>query len=150
MNWPWKRLGRLVGKQEEARIVEAIRRAERGNRGEVMVHVERRCKGGDALARAAELFESLGLRRTAADTGVLLYVAVDDRRAAVFAGQGVYGAAKPDFWKGVVDAVVTGCRRGDLVTGLEGALERVGGLLFTAAPGEDVAGNELPDRVSQG
>ena len=135
---------------EEQRLVEAIRRAEQGHRGEVLVHLERRCEGGDALARAARLFDSLGLRRTAADTGVLLYVALEDRKTAVFAGRGVHGAAEPGFWKAVVDTVADGFRRQDAVGGLVAAVERIGGLLLTAAPGEDVAGNELPDRVSQG
>ena len=83
----WLRPGRVLSAAEETRLVAAIRRAEEANRGEVLVHVERRCPGGDALARAAKLFEKLGMRRTATDTGVLLYVAVKDHKAAVFAGQ---------------------------------------------------------------
>ncbi len=149
MDWPWKRAGRLLSEKDEARLVEAIGRAERGSRGEVGVHVERHCEGGDALRRATSLFETLGMGKTAAGTGVLLYVALEDRRAAVYAGPGIHGAADPDFWQTVVDAVAAGGRRGDMLSGLETALERVGGLLLTAAPGEDVAGNELPDRVSQ-
>jgi uncharacterized membrane protein len=149
MEWPWKNLGRLIGARDEARLLEAIRRAEQGSRGEVIVHVEHRCEGGDALARAARLYQTLGMHQTAADTGVLLYVAVKDRKAAVYAGQGIHGAAEPGFWQTVVDAVAAGCRRGALVAGLESALEHLGGLLRSAAPGEDLAGNELPDRVSQ-
>ena len=129
--------------------MEAIRRAEQGNRGEVLVHVERRCEGADALARSARLFDTLGMRRTAADTGVLLYVAVEDRKAAVFAGRGVHGAARPGFWQSGTDSVAEGFNRRDAVGGLVTAVELIGGLLLTAVPGEDVAGNELPDRVSQ-
>ena len=150
MNWPWQRKKRVLNASEEQRLVEAIRRAEKGHRGEVLVHVERRCEGGQALARAARLFDSLGMRRTAADTGVLLYVAVEDRQTAVFAGRGVHGAAQPEFWKSVVDTVADGFKRQDAMGGLEAAVERIGSLLLTVVPGEDVAGNELPDRVSQG
>jgi uncharacterized membrane protein len=150
MDWPWKRVRRVLSAQEEGRLVEAIRRAEQGNRGEVLVHVERHCKGGDALARSARLFDTLGMRRTAADTGVLLYVAVEDRKAAVFAGRGVHGAAQPGFWQSVTDTVAEGFKRQDAVGGLVAAVERIGQLLLQAVPGEDVAGNELPDRVSQG
>ena len=149
MRWPWQWVKRVLTPQEEARLVEAIRRAEQGNRGEVLVHVERRCVGGNALARAMALFEKL-VRQTAADTGVILYVAVEERKVAVFAGRGVRGAAMPGFWESVVEAVTEGLERGELVSGLEVAVERMGGLLRTVIPGEDVAGNELPDRVSQG
>ncbi|HEX5748260.1 MAG TPA: TPM domain-containing protein [Archangium sp.] len=138
-----------LSKTEEARLVAAIRRAEEGHRGEVVVRLERSCRGGEPLARAAQLFEELGMRRTAADTGVLLYVAVADRKAAVYAGQGVHGAAQPGFWQEVVDGLAQGFRAGTPVAGLETAIERIGGLLRTAVPGEDTRGNELPDVVSQ-
>lgn len=127
----------------------AIRRAEAGHRGEVLVHLEQRCGKLEALTRAARLFEKLGLRRTAEDTGVLLYVAVADHKVAVYAGRGVHGAALPGFWQEVVDEVAAGFRKGDAIAGLETAVERIGGLLRTAVPGEDARGNELPDRVSQ-
>ncbi|AKJ04777.1 TLP18.3/Psb32/MOLO-1 phosphatase superfamily protein [Archangium gephyra] len=138
-----------LSKTEEARLVAAIRRAEEGHRGEVVVRLERSCHGVEPLARAAQLFEELGMRRTAADTGVLLYVAVADRKAAVYAGQGVHGAAQPGFWQEVVDGLAQGFREGSPVVGLETAIERIGGLLRTAVPGEDARGNELPDVVSQ-
>ncbi len=137
-----------LSKEEEARLVAAIRRAEEGHRGEVVVRLERSCRG-EPLARAAQLFEELGMSRTAADTGVLLYVAVADRKAAVYAGQGVHGAAQPGFWQEVVDGLAQGFREGSPVGGLEAAIERIGGLLRTAVPGEDTRGNELPDVVSQ-
>jgi len=56
----------------------------------------------------------------------------------------------PGFRESVVEAVAEGSKRGEPVSGLEVAVERIGGLLRTVIPGEDVAGNELPDRVSQG
>ena len=148
-NWPWKRATWKLSEAEQARLVDAIRRAEEGHRGEVLVHLERRCREQDALKRAAQLFEKLGMRNTAADTGVLLYVAVEDRKAAVYAGQGIHGAALPGFWQEVVDAVATGFREGQPLPGLEKAVERIGGLLRTAVPGEDTAGNELPNVVNQ-
>ncbi|OJT22737.1 hypothetical protein BO221_23615 [Archangium sp. Cb G35] len=149
MDWSWIRPRWKLSKAEEARLVAAIRRAEEGHRGEVVVRLERSCRGGEPLARAAQLFEELGMRRTAADTGVLLYVAVADRKAAVYAGQGVHGAAQPGFWQEVVDGLAQGFREGAPVAGLETAIERIGGLLRTAVPGEDTRGNELPDVVSQ-
>ncbi|NMO18893.1 hypothetical protein HPC49_16610 [Pyxidicoccus fallax] len=48
--------------------MEALRRAEPEHRGEVLVHIERRCREVDALTRAARLFEELGMRETGADT----------------------------------------------------------------------------------
>ncbi len=148
MRWPLidpKPLSRA----EERRVVEAIARAERGHRGEIQVFIEARYPGVGPLSRAAELFDELGLGETADGTGVLLYVAAEDRRAAVWAGPGVFGAAAPDFWKEAIAEVATGYSQGDRAGGIARALERIGALLERAAPGEDRAGNELVDRVVQ-
>ncbi len=149
MSWFWGRPKRYLSRTEEDALVAAMERAEQGHRGEVRVHLERRCPGEDALARAGQLFEALEMRATSGDTGVLLYVAVEDRKAAVFAGAGVHGAARPGFWQEVVDAVAAGYRRGEAPQGLVEAVERIGGLLRTAVPGADASGNELPNVVSQ-
>jgi uncharacterized membrane protein len=133
----------------ERRAIEtAIADAERGHRGEIRVHVERRYPGDGPLQRAAALFSELGMERTQGGTGVLLYIAELDRKAAVFAGPGVYGAREPGFWRQVTDAVAEGHRSGDRIGGLRRALELVGAILREAAPGEDLAGDELPDRVT--
>jgi len=132
----------------EAAVVAAIKRAERGNRGEVRVHLEAAAPGGDALARAEALHRALGVHRTKDGTGVLLYVAVDDRRAAVYAGAGVFGARDPAFWQGVTDAVAAEAREGRLAAGIVAALDRVGEALREKVPGADRRGNELPDAVT--
>ncbi len=132
----------------EASVVAAIKRAERGNRGEVRVHLEASAPGGDAFGRARALFRALGVHATKGGTGVLLYVAVDDRKAAVFAGPGVHGAQAAGFWQGVTDAVAAGAREGSLARGIVEAVDRVGEALRRAVPGRDRDGNELPDAVT--
>ncbi|RKH32502.1 TPM domain-containing protein [Corallococcus praedator] len=150
MGWSWfRRRKRILGDAEESVLVDAIRRAEAGHRGEVRVHVERTSKGLHPLSRAAHLFEGLGMRHTTKDTGVLLYVAVEDRQVAVYAGRGVHGAALPGFWQEVATSVAQGFREDASLPALVTAVERIGALLRQAAPGADVAGNELPDAVSQ-
>lgn len=129
-------------------MIAAITRAERGNRGEVRVHLEARCPGSDPLARARGLFHALGVDRTKDGTGVLLYVAVDDRKVAVFAGHGVHGAQTPEFWKGVTDTVADGARKGSLTQGLVAGIDRIGEVLRVAAAGRDRHGNELPNSVT--
>lgn len=139
-----------LSRTDERRLVAAVGAAERGHRGEVRIHLERRYPGDGPRERAAELFDELAMTATRDGTGVLLYVAVDDRKAAVHAGPGIFGAAEPGFWKGVTDAVADGFRRGDATSGLLTALERVGALLREHAPGEDTAGNELTNELSIG
>lgn len=139
----------LIRADEDAQLVEAIRRAEQGTRGEVRVHLERRCPRTEPMERARELFARLGMHDTADATGVLLYVSLRPRAACVYAGEGVHGAAEPGFWDDVVERVARGFAEGRAAAGLVGAIDAIGELLRRAAPGEDRAGDELPDEVSR-
>lgn len=146
----WKRWAQkpYLDKEQEQAVVKAIGQAEEGNRGEVQVHLEAQTGGKDALERAREVFHTLGMDRTRDGTGVLLYVATADHKVAVFAGPGIHGAGKEGFWQEVTDTVAARFSADDPVGGLVGALEKIGALLREAAPGEDDAGNELPNRVT--
>ncbi|MCB9527165.1 MAG: TPM domain-containing protein [bacterium] len=132
---------------DERAVVAAITAAERGHPAEIRLHIERRCDG-DPLAQARRRFYELGMHRTRAGTGVLLYVALSARRAAVYAGPGVYPHIDPSAWQPIVDAVTAGYAQGTPAAGLCAALARVGELLRAAIPGDDPAGDELPDAVS--
>lgn len=140
---------RHLGSVDEKEVVQAIGEAEKGNRGEVRVHIEARCPGGDPLLRAAELFREQGMERTAEGTGVLLYVAKRDRLAAVYAGPGIHGAAEKEFWQETVNAVAEGFSAGEPARGIVLALDKIGSLLRATVPGDDRSGNELPDEVTQ-
>jgi uncharacterized membrane protein len=133
---------------QERLLTQAIAEAEEGNRGEIRVHVEAECPADDPVERAAALFEELGMSATEDDTGVLLYIATASRACAVFAGEGVVGAEEPAFWNEVAEAIALGFGRKDPVAGIEMALLRLGQLLRRVVPGEDAAGNELPDLVT--
>ncbi|MCA9537078.1 MAG: TPM domain-containing protein [Myxococcales bacterium] len=136
----------MFSELEEQRIVRAIANAERDNRGEVQVHVERRC-GGDPLARARALYRLAGLEGTTDDTAVLLYVASLGRVSAVYCGAGVHPRADASFWQGVSDQVAAGYRTGQPADGICAALDQIGALLRTLAPGSDTAGNERSDTL---
>jgi uncharacterized membrane protein len=106
----WRK--RHFSRDQEAELVDAIRRAEQGNRGEVRVHVEATCKT-EPLKRAEELFGSMCMDETSGDTGVLLYVATKSRKAAVWAGRGIHGAAADGVWQAAADAIAEGFRAGN-------------------------------------
>lgn len=138
---------RLSG-AERRDLQAAIAAAERGHRGEIRVHLEARYAGDGPLQRAEACFHELGMQRTRDGTGVLLYVAERDRKAAVFAGPGVYGARAPGFWRDVAAAVAEGYAADDRLGGLQRAVHMIGEILREAAPGADAAGDELPNLVT--
>ncbi len=135
---------------ERRALQDAIAAAERGHRGEIRVHIESRYPGDGPLGRAEALYQELGIGKTRDDTGVLLYIAERDHKAAVFAGSGVYGARKPALWKDIAAAVAEGYAAGDRLSGLVRALAMIGDILRETARGDDTAGDELPNQVTTG
>ena len=129
---------------DRTRIAEAIKKAEHGHRGEIVVHVEPSCLG-DPLKRAAKLFAKLGVDRTADGTGVLLYVAATPARAAIWAGRGISEGDRIATWKRVFEAI--GASHDDPATGILRAIEELGAVLREHVPGPDVHGDELANEV---
>jgi uncharacterized membrane protein len=139
----------LLHAADDARLLEAIARAEKGSRGEIRVHVEQRCPTANPLDRARDRFADLNMHATADGTGVLLYVALSPTLACVVAGEGIHGAANTGFWGDVPERVVRGLADGRPVEGLLDAIDRIGELLRrVVADDDDARGNELPDDVS--
>ncbi|HEY5933925.1 MAG TPA: TPM domain-containing protein [Kofleriaceae bacterium] len=133
----------VLSETDRTRITEAIRNAEAGHRGEIVVHVEPR-SWGDPLKRAAKLYRKLGVERTREGTGVLLYLATSTRGAAVWAGPGITGGDDPETWKPVFAALANP----DPITGICDAIAAAGAVLATHAAGADAHGNELGDGAS--
>ncbi|MCA1741061.1 MAG: TPM domain-containing protein, partial [Bacteroidales bacterium] len=82
--------------QQEA-IVRAIGEAEHATSGEIRVHIETSCKA-DVLDEAAWLFRKLGMHRTADRNGVLIYLALKERRFAIIGDTGINAMVPPGFW----------------------------------------------------
>jgi putative membrane protein len=107
------------------------------------------------LARVAErarhAFAENGLANTRRRTGILLFVALLERRVVVLADEGIDRALDPnESWQQVVDLAVDGLRRGsaaDAVNGLEAAVRRCGEILARHVPAPDRNPDELSNRV---
>lgn len=138
----------LLSPADQQRVVAAIRAAEQTTSGQIKVHVEARCRGGDAYHRAAELFHRLGLERTRARNGVLLYVAVRDRKFALIGDSGIHEEVGSAFWHEAVARMRTAFQSGDLGAGLVGAISAVGERLAKRFPHHAGDPNEIPDDIS--
>src|SRR4051812_48017955 len=84
---------------EQKRIVEAIRQAEKATSGEIRVHVEPHCANADPVQRAIEVFAHLGMHQTREQNGVLFYLAYTDRKFAVLGDKGIDAKVPGDFWE---------------------------------------------------
>lgn len=140
----------IFDKAGQARLVAAIGAAERATSGEIRVHVEDYSRA-DVLARTRYLFTRLGMHRTIARNGVLIYVAVKDHQVAIFGDEGIDAAVGHDFWEAEIALLIAHFKQGDYVGGLELAIEKVGEKLKVHFPhmGESDQ-NELSDEISMG
>lgn len=139
-----------ISEAEEIRVVEAIQEAESRTSGEIKVHLERFCKG-EALDRAKTIFHQLGLHQTERRNGVIVYVALDAKKAAIWGDEGLYGQTDPAFWTQEMDAMLEHFRKGDVAGGLIRAIEDIGSRLAELFPPDaDADPNELSDEVSYG
>jgi uncharacterized membrane protein len=125
-------LDRLLHPTDQARVLNAVKAAERLSSGEIKVHVEARCRGGDAPARAGELFRALGLQRTEKRNAVLIYLAVRDQLFALHADSGI--AADAAFFEGASRALANGLKRSAFGDGLVGAVQAIGHKLAARFP----------------
>jgi|SRR5690606_41729617 len=134
---------------EEAEIVQAIIAAERNTSGEIRVHIEPRATG-EHFNRAKELFHLLKMDNTREDNGVLLYVAVEDRKFVICGGRGIDRAVPEDFWDSTKEVIASHFKKGNFKQGIIAAIAKAGTELQAHFPWADDDTNELSDAISKG
>lgn len=134
---------------EERALEQAIEQVELRTSAEVRIHIERRCPG-EVMDRAAECFEALKMHETAARNGVLLYLAIKDRKFAVIGDVGIHQHVGDAFWDAVADAARPQLAAERWTDGLQAAAVAVGDALIEHFPiaSDDV--NELTNAISWG
>lgn len=100
-----------------------------------------------ANEQALQEFTGLGLHRTAAESGVLVFVSLFERRVIVLGDRGIDAKVGAEHWKKVDEAVLAGVRAGSLRGGLVEGIRLAGEVLAEHFPSPDGGRNELPDRV---
>jgi putative membrane protein len=100
------------------------------------------------VERAQRAFAETGLARARGRTGILIFVALLERRVAVLADEGVEKAVGTGgAWLEVAELAAAGLRRGAAVEGLLAAIARCGEILASHVPGRAREIEELPAPV---
>jgi uncharacterized membrane protein len=135
-------------------ITRAIKTAEARTSAEIRVHLERRVprrffrRRPDVLSRAQRVFRRLGMHKTAERHGVLVYLAVEERRLAVVGDEGIHGRVGDRHWNRVRDLMLEKLRENAPRQALERAIEELGQALAEHYPRRPDDRNELSDEVS--
>lgn len=133
--------------EQEQHIIEAIAEAENRTSGEIRVHIEAECSI-DPLERAGRVFHELGMDETELQNGVLIYIASDDHKAAVYAGKGIHREVEDGFWDGVLNLLLDHFKKDEFEVGIANAVKRVGEKLKELFPYQKGDLNELSDEIS--
>ena len=139
----------FLSDQEQANVLAAISDAESKTSGEIRLHLESRCKG-DVLDRAAVVFETLAMHKTALRNGVLFYLATEDRKFAILGDGGINAVVPDNFWNEVKNRVIDGLTTGKPAEGLASGIRLAGEQLSAHFPLEANDINELSNDISFG
>lgn len=134
---------------EEQEIVDAILRAEKSTSGEIRVHLEAGTKQGH-FKRAQELFHELKMDNTKQNNGVLLYVAVRDRKFVIYGDSGIDKVVPKNFWDATKDKIQEYFTKGQFKDGIIAGILKAGEELNSHFPWNPNDTNELSDEISKG
>ncbi len=137
----------FFSKEEQQKIVAAIKEAELNTSGEIRVHIENHCKK-EALERAAEVFYDLKMNQTAARNGILFYLAVKDHKFAVIGDEGINKNVEHDFWNDIKDQMIFNFKENKFADGLVAGISKCGERLKEYFPYQSDDVNELSDEIS--
>ena len=137
----------ILNREEDRRVVEAIRQAELNTSGEIKVHIENSCKG-DVEQRSLAVFNKLKLNKTKLRNGVLIYLAVRDHKFAILGDKGINDVVEDGFWNDVKDLMLGHFKEGHFAEGLEQGIQRCGEKLKAYFPYQSDDINEIPDDIS--
>ena len=136
----------LFQEADRARIHQAVHAAELVTSGEIRVFMEDECKN-NVLDRAAFIFAQLEMHETDLRNGVLIYLAVDDRKFCIIGDAGIHKIVGNNFWEEITGQMGIYFKENHFVDGIEYAVRKVGEQLSAHFPHDKDDINELPNDI---
>ncbi len=135
--------------EQQDSIKQAITAAELNTSGEVLVHIDDKCKE-DVLDKAANMFHQLKMDKTELRNGVLFYLAVTDHKFAILGDKGINEKVPVDFWDNIKEVMLSHFKKQEFTEGLCKGIEMAGEKLKSHFPLQTNDTNELNNEVSFG
>nr|AIA11825.1 Repair protein [uncultured bacterium] len=136
----------FLSDSEKKELAAAISAAEENTIGEIRVYLEKHCRE-EPLNRALKVFRQLKMEKTQERTGVLIYVAHDDRKLAIIGDKGIHEKVPENFWDEVKSEMTSNFAEGNFLAGLKLAISRCGDHLHKNFPSRSANPNELSNEV---
>jgi uncharacterized membrane protein len=144
--FPFFKKKAFFSEPDQARIVEAIRVAEKETSGEIRIYIESKNPFMDPLDRAKEIFFQLQMQKTADRNAVLLYIAMKDHELALFGDEGIHKKVGNEYWNNAVKNMIAQFANQNISIGIEQCILQVGQTLKETFPYDaSTDKNELSD-----
>ncbi|WP_035670306.1 TPM domain-containing protein [Flavobacterium sp. 83] len=139
----------FLTQEEEQAIVEAIRVAEKNTSGEIRVHIEK-TTSEVPFDRALEVFHELKMNETQLQNGVLIYLAVSDKKFVICGDKGINDLVADNFWDTTKEVMKNHFKNGNFKQGLIDGILMTGEQLKKHFPWSADDTNELSNEISKG
>lgn len=128
-----------------AHVTERIKHSESRHTGELVLAIESVMPAHeqDPAVRALEVYGRLRIWDTPLNSGVLLYIALDQRAIEIIADRGI--TAENAQWEQVCARLQQYFSQGDYIDGLFAAVDEIEQILLEHAPVGDTNANILPN-----
>ena len=140
----------FLSKSQEDNILQVIAAAELQTSGEIKVHIESECNYELPLERAIEVFNQLKMNETQERNGVIIYVATNSKKFAIYGDSGINKVVPTNFWNEVAAAMKGHFADSNFAEGISRAIYLCGEKLKTFFPYNNNDTNELTNDISFG
>ena len=140
-------LDKHLTKEQKEHIKRALMNAELEMSGEIRIHIENVCNG-DVFVRATQVFHLLKMDKTRLRNGVLIYLALKNRKFAIIGDVAINALVPEDFWENIKQIMLNHFRNENFAEGLCEAVTITGKQLSTHFPRKKGDVNELSDEIS--
>jgi uncharacterized membrane protein len=147
MNWNPFKPKPYFSEAETQLIVQAIQHAETQTSGEIRLFIESKCKGGNPLERAKEVFADLSMHQTQQRNAVLIYIASKDHKMAIYGDEGIHSAVGQQYWEAEYTLMKTHFSQKEYAIGLQQSILHIGEKLKAHFPYQSNDKNELPNEI---
>lgn len=137
----------FFSEEQQQSIINAISSAELNTSGEIRLHLVDSCKD-DPKSAAVLTFEKSGMTQTKLRNGVLIYMAVIDKKFAIIGDKGINDVVPADFWDSIKDDMTLEFKNSNFEKGLISGIEKIGEKLKTHFPFSENDKNELNNDIS--
>ena len=136
----------LFTDSDREKIRLAIEEAESMTSGEIRVYIEDECKT-EVLDRAVFIFAELDMHLTDIRNGVLIYLAVIDKKFAIIGDAGIHSKVGDEFWKLNKLKMSEFFKQSKFTEGLVSGILEAGSALKAHFPHQGGDKNELSDDI---